>query len=57
VAEEDEVIRTATQGDAAGIASIYNHDIERTVVTFEEQPVSAEEMARRLREVEEAALP
>ena len=43
--------------DAAAIADIYNHYITDTVVTFEEEAVSAEEIARRLDEVTAASLP
>ena len=50
-------IRTATPADAAAIAAIYNHYVAETVVTFEEEPVSAEEIARRIDDVRAAALP
>ena len=45
------MIRRALADDAAAIARIYNHHVERTTVTFEELPVSIEEMARRIRAV------
>jgi phosphinothricin acetyltransferase len=41
-------IRDATSADAAAIASIYNWYVAHTTVTFEEEPVPAEEMARRI---------
>src|SRR5262245_61309611 len=41
-------IRPATRADAAGVAAIYNWYIENTVVTFEVEAVSADEMARRI---------
>jgi phosphinothricin acetyltransferase len=41
-------IRAATPADAAAIASIYNWYIAHTVITFEVDPVSADEMARRI---------
>jgi phosphinothricin acetyltransferase len=41
-------IRRATPDDAAAIARIYNWYVENTVVTFEIDPVPAEEMARRI---------
>lgn len=50
-------IRPATADDAAGIAGIYNHYIEHTVVTFEETPVTAEAFVGRLAKVEAAGLP
>lgn len=45
------MIRTSTAADAAAIAGIYNHYVRETVVTFEETPVSVEEMARRIAEI------
>lgn len=50
-------IREATPSDAAAIAEIYNHYVQETVVTFEEEPVAAGEMARRMEEVRSASLP
>jgi L-amino acid N-acyltransferase YncA len=42
------IIRPATVADAAGIAAIYNPHVTGTVVTFEEEPVSVAETARRI---------
>lgn len=42
------MIRPATPADAGPLAAIYNHYITDTVVTFEEIPVTSQEMARRL---------
>jgi phosphinothricin acetyltransferase len=42
------VIRPVAAADAAAIAAIYNHYVTTTTVTFEEEPVSAAEMARRI---------
>ena len=42
--------RPATTADAAPIAAIYNHYVRATVVTFEEEPVTVAEMARRISE-------
>ncbi len=42
------MIRSATPGDAVAIASIYNHYIEESVVTFEVDQVSAAEMRSRI---------
>jgi L-amino acid N-acyltransferase YncA len=50
-------IRPATPADAAAIAHIYNHYIAHTVITFEEAPVSAEEVAARVQGVQALALP
>ncbi len=41
-------IRRATPADASAIARIYNWYVENTVVTFEVDPVSDAEMARRI---------
>lgn len=51
------MIRPATPDDAEAIVRIYNHYILNTIITFEEQPVSVQEMAERLVEVAAAALP
>lgn len=51
------IIRPAAPADAARVADIYNHYVAHTVVTFEEEAVAAAEMARRIAEVQEAALP
>jgi phosphinothricin acetyltransferase len=45
-------IRGATAQDAERIAEIYNHYVLNSTITFEEVPVAAAEMARRI-----AALP
>jgi phosphinothricin acetyltransferase len=42
------VIRAATPADGAAVADVYNPYVLETVVTFEEEPVSAAEMARRI---------
>jgi phosphinothricin acetyltransferase len=41
-------MRPATLDDAAAIASIYNHYVTHTIVTFEEQPVTPAEMQSRI---------
>ena len=45
------MLRSATPADAAAIAAIYNHYVLHTIVTFEEEPISAKEMAQRITEV------
>lgn len=40
--------RPGTIGDAAAVASIYNHYVTDTIVTFEEQPVTAADMQSRM---------
>jgi phosphinothricin acetyltransferase len=51
------LIRPALASDADAIAHIYNHYIRNTTVTFEETPVSAQEMATRIEEFDAASLP
>jgi L-amino acid N-acyltransferase YncA len=54
----DEIrIRPVTLGDAASVARIYNHYVADTIVTFEEEAVSAEEIVNRIFEVQSASLP
>jgi phosphinothricin acetyltransferase len=48
------MIRSATAADAAAITAIYNHYILHTPVTFEEEAITAEEMAGRIAEVQQA---
>ncbi|MEY4427877.1 MAG: hypothetical protein RLZZ182_566, partial [Pseudomonadota bacterium] len=42
------VIRHFAPGDEHAIADIYNHYILYTTVTFEEEPLSAEQMRARI---------
>jgi phosphinothricin acetyltransferase len=51
------MIRLATPSDADAIAAIYNHYVLGTTVTFEEQALSPEQMAERIRAVLAAQLP
>ena len=51
------MLRPATIADAAVIAGIYNHYVLNTIVTFEEEAVPAEEMARRIGDTFAAGLP
>ena len=53
----DHSIRIATASDADRIAEIYNHYVAKTVVTFEEDPVTGGEMRRRMDEVFASMLP
>jgi len=50
-------VREANPADAAAIAAIYNHYVATTVISMESDPVDTEEMARRIAEVQAAALP
>lgn len=51
------MLRPATLADAAAIAEIYNHYVLHTIITFEEEAVTAAEMAQRITEVTGAGLP
>ncbi len=51
------MIRMANDNDAEQIAGIYNYYIENTPVTFEEESLSASDMAERIREKTEEGLP
>ncbi|MFP6897939.1 MAG: GNAT family N-acetyltransferase [Roseibacillus sp.] len=46
------MIRPATQNDAQRVVEIYNHYIESTIVTFEENPVGVSTMAERIAETQ-----
>jgi phosphinothricin acetyltransferase len=51
------LIRDATPDDGAHLATIYNPYVTSTVITFEELPVSADEMGDRVAAVRGAGLP
>jgi phosphinothricin acetyltransferase len=46
------MIRDAVPDDCKAISEIYNHYILNTIVTFEEIPIDANEMQRRITEVQ-----
>ncbi len=46
------MIRSATPDDASRLCEIYNHYILTSVATFEEEPVSVEEMRQRVEAVQ-----
>lgn len=50
-------IRQALDRDAAGIAAIYNHYVEHSTATFEEQRLSPDQIAGRINAVAAAGLP
>jgi phosphinothricin acetyltransferase len=50
-------IRAATPADAERICTIYNHYIATTTISFEEEPVSAADIAQRIADVGAANLP
>jgi phosphinothricin acetyltransferase len=45
------MIRPVKQSDAEAILGIYNYYIENTVITFEEIPLSLDEMSARIRNI------
>ena len=51
------IVRQVESTDAAPIASIYNYYILNTIVTFEEEPVTAEELSCRIEAIGSAGLP
>jgi phosphinothricin acetyltransferase len=51
------VLRDATPSDAGAIAAIYNHYVATTTISMETDLVDAAEMARRIADVQSAALP
>ena len=51
---EKTTVPAAASADAEAVAARYNHFVLRTIVTFEEEPVSPGEIARRMDDVREA---
>jgi phosphinothricin acetyltransferase len=51
------IIRPAIADDADRICTIYNHYIATTTISFEEEPVSAADMAQRIADVTSSKLP
>lgn len=51
------IVRQAREADAGALAAIYGHHVLTGFGTFEEEPPSAKEMARRLGEVAGRGLP
>lgn len=47
------MIRPVVKEDAPMICDIYNYYVENTVITFEENPVDADEMGRRIQNITE----
>ena len=45
------MIRFVSRNDAAAICAIYNHYVQNSTATFEEQPVSVQEMEDRIRDM------
>ena len=51
------IIRSAREADAAELARIYNHYIDKTCITFETEVVDADEMATRVTDTKGIPLP
>jgi phosphinothricin acetyltransferase len=51
------MLRPVTTADAAAIAGIYNHYVQNTIVTFEEDAVPVTEMAGRIADTLAGGLP
>ncbi|HSD40022.1 MAG TPA: arsinothricin resistance N-acetyltransferase ArsN1 family B [Rhodocyclaceae bacterium] len=51
------MIRDAEISDAQAIAGIYNYYVANTTISFEETPVSTEQIAERILEVRASSLP
>jgi L-amino acid N-acyltransferase YncA len=50
-------IRSVVADDTDAIVGIYNHYVAQTIITFEEEPVSASDMRQRITDVQSASLP
>jgi phosphinothricin acetyltransferase len=53
----EQVVRSARPEDAVQVSQIYNHYIETSTITFEEEPVAESEMAVRIREIQSQSYP
>ncbi len=51
------MIRVAKTEDAFKIAEIYSHYIANTIITFEKEPVTADEISTRMKDVFSSSLP
>lgn len=51
------IVRDAQSGDYSSLAELYNYYVLNTVSTFEQEPVSAEEMGGRVQDVVSWNLP
>jgi len=51
------MIRAATESDVQVISDIYNYYIANTVVTFEELPVSQNDILERIKKITDSSLP
>ena len=51
------MIRPATHDDAESLVRIYNYYITDTIISFEEEPIASEEMAKRIVETTSSSMP
>lgn len=51
------IIRKAKQSDSLEIARIYNHYIKNTIITFEEEEVTQDDISGRIKNVSSESLP
>ena|SRR6185369_16937287 len=51
------IVRSASPEDAQQVSEIYNHYVRTSTITFEEEPVSASEMASRIQEIQSQSYP
>jgi len=51
------MIRDVESDDAGAVCRIYNHYVKNTIITFEEEPVSVEQMQVRMAEIRANSLP
>ncbi|MCW5643209.1 MAG: N-acetyltransferase [Rhodoferax sp.] len=51
------MIRAATSADAAPVVAIYNHYVSTTAISFEEEPITTNEMASRMPAVLQSSMP
>ncbi len=50
-------VRDATEADGGALATIYNHYVRDTVITFEVDELDAEEVTARVAKIQKAGLP
>jgi phosphinothricin acetyltransferase len=57
IVQSQALIRSASDADASAIASIYNHYVHTSTITFEEHAVADDAMAQRVVDVQSCNLP
>ena len=51
------MIRAATSADAEPVVAIYNHYVSTTAISFEEEPITTNEMTSRMAAVLQSSMP